>query len=312
MPSTEELLARVPLFKALEVQDLTRLAAASRVETFSPGEAIVEVGEPGRSIYLVTEGHVQVLYPVRTEEVELARMGPGEFFGEMALLNEKPRSATVRSVGEVSAIVLDKTEFHALVLDRPRVALALLEALSVRIRQADEQISGLSDQAVRDPLTGLLNRRAFTERIEQEVDRTRRYERDFSLIMMDLDHFKAINDTLGHDVGDEVLSWVGRILTEHTRVADTPFRIGGEEFTVLCPATGRELAQALAQRLVDVVAEAKPPVGHELRVTMSAAYATSPEHGEATEALYNAADQALLKAKREGRNRVMAPADGAT
>ena len=311
MSSTEELLARVPLFKALEAQDLTRLAAASRVETFSPGEAIVEVGEPGRSLYLVTEGHVQVLYPVRTEEVELARMGPGEFFGEMALLNEKPRSATVRSVGEVSAIVLDKTQFHALVLDRPRVALALIEALSVRIRQADEQISGLSDQAVRDPLTGLLNRRAFTERIAQEIDRTRRYERSFSLIMMDLDHFKAINDTLGHDVGDEVLSWVGRILTEHTRVADTPFRIGGEEFAVLCPATSTELAQALAQRLVDLVGEAKPPGGHELHVTISAAYATCPEHGEATEVLYNVADQALLMAKREGRNRVMAPADSA-
>ena len=308
MSSPEELLDKVPLFKDLEAQDLGRLAEASRVETFSAGEAIVEVGEPGRSLYLVTEGYVQVLYPVRSAEFELARLGPGEFFGEMALLNEKPRSATVRAVDEVSAIVVDKTEFRALVLDRPQVALALLEVLSVRIRQADEQISGLSDQAVRDPLTGLLNRRAFTERLTQEIDRTRRYEREFSLIVMDLDHFKAINDTLGHDIGDEVLGWIGRILTEHTRVADIPFRIGGEEFAVICPATETEVAHALAQRLVDVVGEARPPVGHELHVTMSAAYSTCPTHGETTESLYNAADQALLMAKREGRNRVMAPA----
>lgn len=88
-----------------------------------------------------------MLYPVRSAEFELARPGPGEFFGEMTLLNEKPRSATVRAVGEVSAIVLDKTEFRALVLDRPQVALALLEVLSVRIRHADEQISGLSDRS---------------------------------------------------------------------------------------------------------------------------------------------------------------------
>ena len=308
MSSPEELLARVPLFKELEAQDLRRLAAASHVETFSTGEAIVEVGEPGRSLYLVTEGQVQVLYPVRAEEFELARLGPGEFFGEMALLNEKPRSATVRAVDEVSAIVLDKTEFRAIVLERPNVALALLEVLSVRIRQADEQISGLSDQAMRDPLTGLLNRRAFTERIVQEIDRTRRYKKEFSLIVMDLDHFKAINDTLGHDVGDDVLGWIGRILTEHTRVADIPFRIGGEEFAVLCPATDAELAYALAQRLVNVVGEARPPVGHQLHVTMSAAYSTCPEHGETPESLYNVADQALLKAKREGRNRVVAPA----
>ena len=250
---------------------------------------------------------MQVLYPVRNVEFELARLGPGEFFGEMALLNEKPRSATVRAVGDVSAVVLDKTEFRAIVLDRPRVALALLEVLSVRIRHADEQISGLSDQAVRDPLTGLLNRRAFTERITQEIDRTRRYEKKFSLIVLDLDHFKAINDTLGHDVGDAVLSWIGRILMEHTRVADVPFRIGGEEFAVLCPATSAALARDVAQRLVGVVGEAKPPGGHELHVTMSAGYGTCPEHGETTESLYNAADQALLKAKREGRNRVVGP-----
>jgi len=128
------------------------------------------------------------------------------------------------------------------------------------------------------------------------------------LIVLDLDHFKTINDTLGHDVGDDVLGWVGRILTEHTRVADIPFRIGGEEFAIICPSTDVELAHALAQRLVDVVSEAKPPVSQELHVTMSAAYATCPEHGETTESLYNTADQALLKAKREGRNRVQAPA----
>ena len=307
MSSTAELLARVPLFKGLGDQDLQLLAEATRVVNFTAGETIVEIGEPGRSLYLVTEGQVLVLYPARTAEFELARLGPGEFFGEMALLNEKPRSATVRSVGDVSALVLDKTEFRSLVLDRPHVALELLEALSVRIRQADEQISGLSDQAVQDTLTGLLNRRAFNERIAQEVDRTRRYGEDFSLVLLDLDHFKSINDTLGHDVGDQVLTWIGRILTEHTRIADMPFRIGGEEFAVLCPATPAELAQMVAQRLVDIVGEARPPIGRELRVTMSAGHATCPDHGEGVEALYNVADQALLQAKREGRNRVMAP-----
>jgi signal-transduction protein with cAMP-binding, CBS, and nucleotidyltransferase domain len=75
MSSTEKLLARVPLFKALEAQDFGRLAAVSHVETFSPGGTIVSVGEPGRSLCLVTEGHVQVLYPVRTEEVERAGLG---------------------------------------------------------------------------------------------------------------------------------------------------------------------------------------------------------------------------------------------
>jgi CRP-like cAMP-binding protein len=216
MPSTVELLARVPLFSGLESEDLARLAEASRVQTFPPATSIVEMGEPGRSLYLVTEGEVAVLYPSRETEFELARLGPGEFFGEMALLNDKPRSTTVRSLGEVSAIVLDKTEFRAIVLERPLVALELIEALSVRIRQADEQISGLSDQAVRDALTGLMNRRAFSERLGQEVDRSRRYEGEFSLILLDLDHFKSVNDALGttwamrFSVGSGGFSWSTR------------------------------------------------------------------------------------------------------
>jgi diguanylate cyclase (GGDEF)-like protein len=309
MSSTVELLGAVPLFKDLEFDDLERLGSATRVQIFEDGESIVEIGEPGRSLFVVISGQVQVVYPARTSDFELARLGPGEFFGEMALLNDMPRSATVRSLGPVEALVLDKAEFRQLALDRPRVALALLEALSVRIRQADHQISGLSDQVVRDPLTGLLNRRAFNERMVVECDRARRYGETFSLILTDLDHFKSINDTLGHDTGDEVLSWVGRILTEHTRTADQPFRIGGEEFAIICPATPPELAHAVSQRLVDIVGEATPPISHTISVTMSASYATCPTHAEGMEALYNVADQALLQAKRDGRNRVNDPVD---
>ena len=307
MASTIELLATVPLFTGLAKDDLERLAEGCRIETFAAGEAIVEFGEPGRSLFLITEGQVQVLYPARDAEFELARLGPGDFFGEMALLNDKTRSATVRPVGPVEVLVLDKAEFGALTVERPQVGLKLLEAMSMRIRATDQQISGLSDQAVRDGLTGLLNRRAFNERMREELERNRRYEESFSLILIDLDHFKSINETLGHDVGDAVLSWTGRILTEHTRLSDIPFRIGGEEFAIICPATSAELAAAVSQRLVNIVAEAAPPVDHELTITMSASFATCPDHGDGVEALHSAADRGLQKAKREGRNRVSAP-----
>ena len=140
-----------------------------------------------------------------------------------------------------------------------------------------------------------------------ECDRTRRYSERFSLILLDLDHFKTINDTLGHDVGDAILSWIGRILTEHTRLTDMPFRIGGEAFAILCPGTHGVLARSMAQRLVAVVGEATPPGVHELHLTMSAGYSTCPDHGTGTETLYHLADQALFKAKRKVRNRVCDP-----
>ena len=264
--STTELLSKVPLFHQLPEEDLARVAAATQRISFDPGEVVVEIGDPGRSLYLILEGTVQVLYPSRSADFELARLGPGEFFGEMALLNDKPRSATVRTVEQVEALLLDKDDFRSIIRESPNVALPLMEAMSIRIRNADEHISGLSDKAVRDPLTGLLNRRAFGERMVEELDRVRRYGETFSLILVDLDNFKSVNDSLGHDTGDEVLAWVGRLLTELTRGADVPFRIGGEEFAVLCPATPPGVAQTVAQRLVSVVSEAHPPIHQELQV----------------------------------------------
>ena len=117
--------------------------------------------------------------------------------------------------------------FTRIVMESPNVALKVMEALSVRIRHTDEQISGLSERSLRDELTGLLNRRSFQDRLAEECDRGRRYGDAFALVVLDLDHFKRVNDTFGHDVGDTVLEWVGRLLGDHTRGADVAFRIGG-------------------------------------------------------------------------------------
>lgn len=307
--STTELLNKVPLFKGLESDELERIASASESVSFRPGQVIVEIGDPGKALFLIVEGSVQVLYPARTSDFELARLGPGEFFGEMALLNDKPRSATVKAMGEVRALKLDKDGFRRIILDTPRVALKVLEVLSFRIRTADEQISGLSDQTQRDPLTRLLNRRAFHERISEECDRHRRYGHPFSIVLVDMDKFRDINDTFGQDAGDAALSWVGRLLTEHTRGCDIGYRIGGEEFGLLCPAIPAELARNVAQRVVEVVSEAKPPVSFDLTVTLSAGVAGCPEHAHRPDELYRIADRALLRAKTLGRNRVCDPAD---
>lgn len=302
-----DLLRKVPLFRDLPEGDITRLAQVSVEESFPSETVIVAVGEPGHTLYVVLEGEVQVLYPARSQDFELARLKEGDFFGEMALLNDMPRSATVRSVGEVRTLAVEQEDFRKIVRERPDLALMLMEMMSIRIRNADEHISGLSEKAMRDPLTGLLNRRAFHERIREESDRSRRYGDSFALILLDLDRFKSVNDTFGHDVGDEVLRWVGRVLSEHTRSADAPFRIGGEEFAVLAPATTGAIARSVADRLVGTVAEAKPPMELNLTVTASAGWAASPDHGRNPDTLFNIADQALLRAKNKGRNQVSDP-----
>jgi diguanylate cyclase (GGDEF)-like protein len=304
-----DFLRHVPLFKDLGQTDLEQLTKAVQPQSFPPETNIVEIGEPGHSLFLILEGTVQVLYPARSTDFELARLTEGDFFGEMAILNSMPRSATVRSVDSVKVLVLEKDDFQNILTHSPSVGASLLETLSLRIRNVDEQISGLSDKAMRDPLTGLLNRRAFHERLAEEADRAKRYDDQFALILLDVDRFKSVNDNFGHATGDDVLRWIGRVLTEHTRAADTPFRIGGEEFAVLAPATPAQIAFSVSGRIVALIGEARPPVNMELRITMSAGYAACPDHGDSATMLYSLADQALLKAKSDGRNRVSHPVE---
>lgn len=307
MPDISELLAQVPLLSHLSADDLSRLSAQVRPQSFDAGHDIVEIGTPGRSLYLIVSGDVRVVYPSPTHDFELARLGTGDFFGEMALLNDKPRSATVRAVDYVQTLALDKDDFRRIVVERPHLALELLEIMSIRIRNADEQISGLSDRAMRDPLTELPNRRAFRERVIQEIDLERRYGTPFSIVLLDVDEFRGINDTLGYDAGDELLIWVGRILLEHTRACDTAFRIGGEEFAVLCPSTGADTARTAADRLVALVSEARTPQERGIRLTLSGGYASCPEHASSLEGLQRLAERGTQRAKQAGRNQIADP-----
>jgi diguanylate cyclase (GGDEF)-like protein len=156
-------------------------------------------------------------------------------------------------------------------------------------------------------LTGLLNRRAFHERVAEETERAQRYGEKFSLIIIDLDSFKAVNEALGHEVGDDVLRWIGRLLTEQTRAADAPFRIGGEKFAIMAPSAPPEMARAVSERIRAVVNETRLRLGRGVRITVSMGYATCPDHARRAEALFRIADQALLRAKAQGRNRVAGP-----
>jgi diguanylate cyclase (GGDEF)-like protein len=145
-----------------------------------------------------------------------------------------------------------------------------------------------------DALTGLLNRRAFDERLPQELERRRRYPQPLSLVLLDLDGFKGINDDLGHAAGDDCLRCVGRILTHAIRSCDGAFRLGGDEFAVLMPSTGVDSAQLAADRFARDVVEAALCAG---RLGVSVGVAEALE-GESADALLARADASLYEAKR--------------
>lgn len=159
----------------------------------------------------------------------------------------------------------------------------------------------LCDQARTDPLTGLLNRRAFTERLHDEVARAARYGTPLSLLLLDLDGLKTLNDRAGHQAGDAALQTLARCLRSGSRSADLSARWGGDEFVVLAPETRPSEAQELADRIRASVASS--PVG----ITVSIGVATAePVGAGAAVALESAADAAVYEAKRRGGNQVVA------
>jgi two-component system, cell cycle response regulator len=164
----------------------------------------------------------------------------------------------------------------------------------------------LRTQAIRDPLTGLFNRRYMGEALERELRRAEHGGLMVSMVMLDVDHFKRFNDVSGHQAGDDVLMRVGSLLQARTRREDIACRYGGEEFLVILPGAPLEAARRRAEELRRVIREMTLEYqGRVLgRISASAGVACSPEHGTTTDDLLRAADTALYRAKELGRDRV--------
>ena len=182
-----------------------------------------------------------------------------------------------------------------------------LQQANLRLKEQVTRIEGLQanlrDQAIRDTLTGLLNRRYLEETLPRELAKAARERHSVAVIMLDIDHFEEINDSFGHKAGDLVLQALGRLLRTHTRGGDIASRYGGEEFVLVLPGLAIEAAHQRAEQLRTVFEGFRLEwAGSMLSVTLSAGIATYPDHGKAEEDLLRAADQAMYSAKAAGRN----------
>jgi two-component system cell cycle response regulator len=181
---------------------------------------------------------------------------------------------------------------------------ALQDELRDKNRQLEEVLLKVEQLAITDPLTKLFNRRRFETTLENEFKRTMRYGSANSCLMIDIDHFKKINDEYGHHVGDVVLKEISEVIKDCIREIDTVARWGGEEFIVLLPETKKEEALKVAKRILDVIA------GHSFsqitrQITVSIGLASVPDPSiDTAEKLIQTADFVLYEAKSKGRNRV--------
>lgn len=212
---------------------------------------------------------------------------------EKGLLSELVRLVHRDMLSETARLILDQ-----------RLRLLEKENLELSSRNA-----ALAEISSRDSLTGLFNRWYVLDKIEVEMNRALRYGTSMSLLLLDIDHFKKVNDSFGHSTGDVVLQKVGSVLKESCRVYDVPGRYGGEEFCLMLPQTGLESTITVAERIRRRVEEDALRLGEgTVRVTTSIGVAgldNRPEEGLVTPAsLIDRADRALYTAKSRGRNRI--------
>jgi diguanylate cyclase (GGDEF)-like protein/PAS domain S-box-containing protein len=178
------------------------------------------------------------------------------------------------------------------------------ESLQAQLNENERLRLQLQEQAIRDPLTGVYNRRYFAEALENETSRAFREQSPFSIIILDVDHFKKINDTYGHKCGDLILRSLAKFLQENTRRSDIVCRFGGEEFVILMPDAASDSAYERAELFrSQFAAMVNEYEGKQVTCSFSAGVASFPMHSNSGETLLNMADLALYQSKAQGRNR---------
>jgi diguanylate cyclase (GGDEF)-like protein/PAS domain S-box-containing protein len=267
----------------------------------------------GRPLSLLKSGvHDDAFYRELWDTILDGRPWQGQIVNRHRLGHHYTEEQTIAPVRDERGRITHFVAIKQDVSDRLRMEADLLAAnqrLKVQIGQIEELQVQLREQATRDPLTGLFNRRFLADTLARELARARRKQLPLALVMLDVDHFKQVNDSSGHRAGDELLRSLAALLVEQTRREDLACRYGGEEFVVLLPGAGlaavlpRAEAWRAAVESLQLTFEGRP-----VRVTISAGVAVFPADGADEDALLRCADEALYRAKAAGRNRVVASA----
>ncbi len=309
-------------------QDLSTIETLCPTHVYQAGETVFEIGQSGEEMYVVLSGNVELLFEAGKSTKNL---GKGEFFGELAFIGGgHKRTATVKATEESMLGIIDQDAVSLLLVKRPRLVhtiarrtcsyllqseQALIDKLKQRNQELQQSIDYLritreeldSQELLSrtDELTGLYNRRCMDEQLTKFVDRSTTSDEKVALLLLDIDKFKLVNDTYGHQKGDAILANVSQVLKESCRTSDLPCRLGGDEFAIIMPGISVVRVKKLAERIRARI-EQLPTIETwcELKIGGSLG-GTFHVPGESPEAWFSRADDYLYQAKRSGRNQVV-------
>ncbi|MEM8817363.1 MAG: GGDEF domain-containing protein, partial [Pseudomonadota bacterium] len=274
-------------------------------------EVLLSPGERNEHVFVVLSGSLDV-HVGSLDNPPLATMETGACVGEMSIIEDRDPSAWVVSRESAHLLVIHQSVLWKMVNASHEFAKNLLVVLSERVRSHNRVIADsygelrkAEQSAVTDALTGLGNRHTMENAFPREISRCARDNETLSLIMLDLDNFKSLNDRYGHVAGDRVLVAVADVLRKQFRPGDILVRYGGDEFAVLLPTVSIGQALSIAERVRQAVRQNSVSTedGEPIQISVSIGVAEQSE-GESLEALLRAADDAMYRAKNAGRNTV--------
>ncbi len=306
------LLEGLELFRGVSPEDVADMLTRCGRRDLAAGEVLLSPGVRNDFVFVVLSGSLAV-HVGSPEYPELATMETGACVGEMSIIEDRDPSAWVVGRENSHLLEIHQSILWEMVNASHDLAKNLLVVLSERVRSHNRVIADsygelrkAEQSAITDALTGLGNRHTMEAAFPAEIERSVRDGQSLSLMMLDLDNFKRLNDVYGHLTGDRVLASIASILTRRFRPSDILVRFGGDEFAVLLPNVSGGQAMVIAERVREAVASYDLS-GEEddtpLSVSVSIGVAELAE-GQSLDRLLHAADEAMYRAKRSGRNAV--------
>jgi diguanylate cyclase (GGDEF)-like protein len=317
--SATDFLKHVDIFSLLSDDEVSLIEKRLKPVRILHDEVLFREGDEGSELFIVRSGRVAIFIalPNGTQSM-LREFSAGEFFGEMSIFENEPRSATCVARETSMLYALHERDFFKLIDMSPTTAIKIMYRMSrittERLKNTSEFLTDLvrwgekaRKRAITDELTGVFNRHFLEKSIENLFASAKKRKKPLSMIMVDLDNFRTINEQYGHETGDRVILAVVDVFRQHLRKRDIMARYGGDEFTVVLPQTGLKEAETIAWKIcrevrkLTVLKELDGPID---MITTSQGIAVYPENTEDLKELREKADRALYRSKENGRNRV--------